>query len=532
MTAAVPNSAHEIRDAISKGDASAVEVCRWYLDRIQQLNATLGAFRAVAAERALEQAATIDRTRPQLPLAGVPIAIKDNMCTRGLPTTASSRILEGYVAPYDATVIARLQRAGAIVIGKTNCDEFAMGSSTENSAFGPSRNPWDVERIPGGSSGGSAVAVAARLAPVALGSDTGGSIRQPAAMCGILGLKPTYGRVSRYGLLAFASSLDQIGPMSRSVHDAALLLNVIAGPDPADSTAAPEPVPDFTHALTGDVRGLRIGVPSAILDEGVDAGVRRAFAVSLDVVRARGATLIDIDLPHARYAIPTYYLVATAEASSNLARYDGVRYGFRATGGLPDAAAALGGPGGAPSGPMDLRSMYNRTRNQGFGAEVKRRIILGTYVLSAGYYDAYYLKAQQVRTLIRGDYETSFERVDVVATPTSPTPAFKLGERLEDPLQMYLNDVFTVSANLAGLPAISVPCGFAAPSEQGPQLPIGLQLTGRMFDEATLLRVADAYQRDTDWWRREPVVANPNPESRVPSYFSKAFTRSPQDTNT
>jgi aspartyl-tRNA(Asn)/glutamyl-tRNA(Gln) amidotransferase subunit A len=500
MTAAVPASEHEIRDAISKGDASAVDICRWYLDRIQQLNATLGAFRAVAAERALEQAATIDRTRPQLPLAGVPIAIKDNMCTRGLPTTASSRILEGYVAPYDATVIARLQRAGAIVIGKTNCDEFAMGSSTENSAFGPSRNPWDVERIPGGSSGGSAVAVAAGLAPVALGSDTGGSIRQPAAMCGILGLKPTYGRVSRYGLLAFASSLDQIGPLSRSVYDAALLLNVIAGPDPADSTAAPEPVPDFTQALTGDVQGLRIGVPSAILDEGVDADVRRAFAVSLDVVRARGATLVDIDLPHARYAIPTYYLVATAEASSNLARYDGVRYGFRATGGA--------------SGPMDLRSMYNRTRNQGFGAEVKRRIILGTYVLSAGYYEAYYLKAQQVRTLIRGDYEMAFERVDVVAMPTSPTPAFKLGERLEDPLQMYLNDVFTVSANLAGLPAISVPCGFA-PSEQGSQLPIGLQLTGRMFDEATLLRVADAYQRETGWWRKEPV-----------------FTRSPRDTNT
>ena len=482
MTGTFPNTAREIRDAVARGDASAVDICRRYLDRLQALDSTLCAFRYVAAEQALQQAAHIDRTRPQSPLAGVPIAIKDNMCTRGLPTTASSRMLEGYVPPYDATVITRLQGAGAIVIGKTNCDEFAMGSSTENSAFGPSRNPWDVERIPGGSSGGSAVAVAAGLTPVALGSDTGGSIRQPAAMCGIFGLKPTYGRVSRFGLIAFASSLDQIGPMSRSVYDSALLLNAIAGPDPADSTAAPEPVPDFTAALAGDVRGLRIGVPSAILDEGVDTDVRQAFDRSLQVLRARGAVLVDIELPHARYAIPTYYLVATAEASSNLARYDGVRYGFR-------AAAS------------DLRSMYNRSRDQGFGAEVKRRIILGTYVLSAGYYDAYYLKAQQVRTLIRGDYETAFERADVVAMPTSPTPAFKLGERLEDPLQMYLNDVFTVSANLAGLPAASVPCGFTPRA-----LPIGLQLTGRMFDESTLLRVADAYQRDTDWWRKEPPV--------------------------
>lgn len=483
MNAALPDTARDIRDAVSRGDASAVEICRRYLNRIQQLDSNLGAFRAVAADRALERAGTIDRTRPQLPLTGVPIAVKDNLCTRGLPTTASSRILQGYLPPYDATVITRLQDAGAIIVGKTNCDEFAMGSSTENSAFGPSRNPWDVERIPGGSSGGSAVAVAAGFAPVALGSDTGGSIRQPAAMCGIFGLKPTYGRVSRYGLLAFASSLDQIGPMSRGVYDAALLLNVIAGADPADSTAAPEPVPDFTHALTGDVCGLRIGVPSAILDEGVDPDVQQAFSASLDVLRGRGATLVEIELPHARYAIPTYYLVATAEASSNLARYDGVRYGVRATGAS-----------------LDLHSMYNRTRDQGFGAEVKRRIILGTYVLSAGYYDAYYLKAQQVRTLIRGDYETAFARADVVAMPTSPTPAFKLGERLEDPLQMYLNDVFTVSANLAGLPAISVPCGFSSS-----ELPIGLQLTGRMFDEATLLRVADAYQRDTDWWKREPI---------------------------
>ena len=483
-----PVTARDIRDAIASGKISAVEVCRRSLDRIRQINPMLGAFRAVAAERALEDASHIDRVKPQLPLAGVPIAIKDNICTRELPTTASSRILAGYVAPYEATVIARLREAGAIVIGKTNCDEFAMGSSTENSAYGPSHNPWDVDRIPGGSSGGSAVSVAADFTPIALGSDTGGSIRQPAAMCGIVGVKPTYGRVSRYGLLAFASSLDQIGPLAHTVYDTALVLNAIAGPDAADSTASPEPVPDFTQALTGHVRGVRVGVPSAMLDDGVDGEVRRAFDASIHVLRERGATLVDVELPHARYAIPTYYVIATAEASSNLARYDGVRYGFRAAGST-----------------TDLRSMYDRTRAQGFGPEVKRRIILGTYVLSAGYYDAYYLKAQQVRTLVRGDYEAAFTEVDVVAMPTTPTPAFKLGDRLEDPLQMYLNDVFTVSANLAGLPAISVPCGFAA-SERGTQLPIGLQLTGRMFDEATLLRVADAYERNTDWSRKRPVL--------------------------
>jgi len=391
MTTELPGTARDIREGVLSGRVSAVEICRRHLDRIRQFDQKLGAFRAVDAARALDEAEQIDRTRPQLPLAGVPIAIKDNLCTRALPTTASSRMLETYVPPYDATVITRLRQAGALVIGKTNCDEFAMGSSTENSAFGPSRNPWNTDRIPGGSSGGSAVAVAARFAPVALGSDTGGSIRQPAAMCGIVGLKPTYGRVSRYGLLAFASSLDQIGPLARTVYDAALVLNAIAGPDPADSTATPEAVPDFTQALTGDVRDVRIGVPARLLDEGVDATVSQAFAASLQALRSRGATLIDVELPHARYAIPTYYLVATAEASSNLARYDGVRYGFRATGTT-----------------LDLRSMYSRTRDQGFGAEVKRRIILGTYVLSAGYYDAYYLKAQQVRTLIRRDYEAAW----------------------------------------------------------------------------------------------------------------------------
>jgi aspartyl-tRNA(Asn)/glutamyl-tRNA(Gln) amidotransferase subunit A len=358
-----------------------------------------------------------------------------------------------------------------------------MGSSTENSALGPTRNPWDPSRTPGGSSGGSAAAVAAGYAPAGLGSDTGGSIRQPAALCGITGLKPTYGRVSRYGLMAFASSLDQIGPLTRSAEDAALVLGAIAGHDPRDATSSSDAVPDYLAALNRDLRGLRVGVPRALLGEGVDGAVVAAFESAIGVLRGRGAALVDIDLPHAGYAIPVYYLIATAEASSNLARYDGVRYGHR---------APLGRDDGLPA-------MYDRTRDEGFGAEVKRRIMLGTYVLSAGYYDAYYLKAQQVRTLLRQDYERAFERVDTVAMPTTPTPAFKLGEKTSDPIQMYLNDVFTVSANLTGLPAISVPCGFSPE-----RLPIGVQLTGRMFDEATLLHIADAYQRDTEWHLKSP----------------------------
>jgi aspartyl-tRNA(Asn)/glutamyl-tRNA(Gln) amidotransferase subunit A len=402
------------------------------------------------------------------------------LCTRGIRTTASSRMLEHYVPPYDATVVSRLESAGAVIVGKTNCDEFAMGSSNENSAFGPVRNPWALDRIPGGTSGGSAAAVAAGLTPAALGSDTGGSIRQPAALCGVVGLKPTYGRVSRYGLIAHASSLDQIGPIARTVHDVALTLGVLAGTDPADATSSAAPVPDYTAALTGDVRGLRIGVPRTLF-EGIDAEVAHATDAALDVLKARGAMLVDVELPHARYATPVYYLVSTAEASSNLARYDGGRYGFRAG----------DGPGAKDRG---LRSMYARTRAQGFGAEVKRRIMLGTYVLSAGYYDAYYLKAQQARTLILRDYDQAFASVDVVAMPTSPTPAVRIGERVADPVQMYLMDVFTVSANLSGLPAISVPCGFTRSN-----LPIGLQLMGRRFDEATLFRVADAYERDTEW---------------------------------
>jgi aspartyl-tRNA(Asn)/glutamyl-tRNA(Gln) amidotransferase subunit A len=483
-------TAREIRKAVRSGARSALEICREALDRIGAIDPELHAFNTVVEARALERAAAIDREPDRwrdAPLAGVPIAIKDNLSTRGVRTTASSRILEWYVPPYDATVVARLEAAGAVIVGKTNCDEFAMGSSNENSAFGPVKNPWALDRTPGGSSGGSAAAVAARMVPLALGSDTGGSIRQPAALCGVVGLKPTYGRVSRYGLLAFGSSLDQIGPIARSVDDAALALQVLAGADPADATSAAEPVPDYSAALSGDLRGARIGVPQSMLEQGVDADVSRALTAALDTLQARGATLVDVELPHAKHAIPVYYLVATAEASSNLARYDGVRYGFRAD--------VKGG----------LRAMYARTREQGFGPEVKRRIMLGTYVLSAGYYEAYYLKAQQVRTLILRDYEQAFSgsaAVDVIAMPTSPTPAFRIGERVEDPLQMYLADVFTVSANLAGLPAVSVPCGFTAD-----RLPVGLQLTGRRFDEATLLRIADAYERDTEWSKQSP----PNP---------------------
>jgi len=468
------------------GGQGAVTAVEQALERIKRLEPSLSAFNTVMAERALDRARSLDAGATRGPLHGVPIAIKDNLCTTGVPTTASSKILAGFIPPYNATVVTRLEAAGAVIVGKTNLDEFAMGSSTENSALGPSKNPWDVTRTPGGSSGGSAAAVAARMVPVALGSDTGGSIRQPAGLCGITGLKPTYGRVSRYGLLAFASSLDQIGPLSLTAADAAKVFSVIGGFDAHDSTSSPEPMPDLSQALNGDARGLRIGVPRAFLGEGVDRSVLDAFDASLKVLTARGAVIVDIELPHAGYGIPVYYLIATAEASSNLARYDGVRYGHRTKLGKDDG----------------LLTMYERTRDEGFGAEVKRRIMLGTYVLSAGYYDAYYLKAQQVRTLLRQDYDRAFEKVDVVATPTAPTPAFRLGEKTSDPVQMYLNDIFTVSANLTGLPAISVPCGFA----EG-RLPIGFQLTGRAFDEATLLRAADAFQRDTAFHAETPPIA-------------------------
>jgi aspartyl-tRNA(Asn)/glutamyl-tRNA(Gln) amidotransferase subunit A len=480
-----PITVREIRESVRQRVRSARDVCAEALARLDAVEPSLHAFNTVTREQAMARAADIDRDFGRWrdrPLVGVPIALKDNLCTRGVRTTASSRMLEHYIPPYDATVVSKLEAAGAVVVGKTNCDEFAMGSSTENSAFGPTANPWALDRTPGGSSGGSAAAVAAQVVPLAIGSDTGGSIRQPAAMCGVTGLKPTYGRVSRYGLIAFGSSLDQIGPLTRTVADAALKLGVIAGNDPADATSAPEPAGDFAAALTGDISGVRIGVPAALLANGVGAEVGRAFQVSLEALAARGAVLVDVELPHAKYATAVYYLVATAEASSNLARYDGVRFGYRADG-------------------DSIHAMYARTRERGFGAEVKRRIMLGTYVLSAGYYDAYYRKAQQVRTLILGDYDRAFERVDVVAMPTSPVAAFRLGERVADPLQMYLADVFTVSANLAGLPAVSVPCGFT-----DARLPIGLQLTGRRFDEAALLRVADAYERETSWWKQMPPL--------------------------
>jgi aspartyl-tRNA(Asn)/glutamyl-tRNA(Gln) amidotransferase subunit A len=480
---ALPFTARGIVQAIRSREVSAVEVCRSTLDTIGRLDDSIGAFLTLAGDAALQRAAALDAKPAEmsLPLLGVPVALKDNICTRGVRTTAASKILERYVPPYDATVVERLVRAGAVPVGKTNCDEFAMGSSTENSAFKLTRNPWALDRTPGGSSGGSAAAVAARMVPLAFGSDTGGSIRQPAAMCGVVGVKPTYGRVSRWGLVAFASSLDQIGPLATSVADSALALQVIAGADPRDATSAVGDLPDFSSALTGNVRELRIGVPRALLARGVDPAVLGAFDDALELLRREGAEIVDVDLASSAQAIPVYYLVATAEASANLSRYDGVRYGHRA------------------SGAETLAAMYERTRDEGFGPEVKRRILLGTYVLSAGYYDAYYRKAQQVRTIIRREYDGAFERVDLIATPTTPTPAFRLGERVSDPLQMYLADVFTVAANLAGLPAVTVPCGFTSAS-----LPIGLQLTARAMDEVTMLRAAGAYERATPWHERSP----------------------------
>ncbi len=456
---------------------SAREVVTAHLARIAALDARLGAFLHIDEGGALRRADEIDaelaRGSDPGPLAGVPIALKDILVTRDVPTTAGSRILAGWIPPYDATVVERLRAAGAVLLGKLNMDEFAMGSSTENSAYFPCRNPWDLERVPGGSSGGSAAAVAAGLCAASLGTDTGGSIRQPASLCGVVGLKPTYGRVSRWGVIAFASSLDQVGPLARSVADAALLFEVIAGFDPRDSTSIAEPAPRLSGALTAGARGLTIGRPREYDLPGVDPEVTRAVDAALAVLADHGARVRDISLPHAGHALPTYYLVAPAEASSNLARYDGVRYGQRAEG----------------SG-ASLLEMYRRTRGAGFGTEVKRRIMLGTFALRSGYYDAYYKKAQQVRALIAEDYRRAFAEVDLVASPTSPTPAFRLGEKASDPMAMYLADVFTLGANLAGLPGISLPCGLTAGG-----LPVGLQLVGKPLDEATLIRAAAAYER-------------------------------------
>ncbi|HKE01720.1 MAG TPA: Asp-tRNA(Asn)/Glu-tRNA(Gln) amidotransferase subunit GatA, partial [Planctomycetota bacterium] len=470
---------------VGEGSTRAADVARHFLARVRAHDAPLHAFLEVDERETLRQAEAIDamprERRSKLPLAGVPVALKDIFCARGFETTCGSKILKGYRAPYDATVVARLRAAGAVLFGRTNMDEFAMGSSTENSSYGPTRNPWDRTRVPGGSSGGSAAAVAARFAPLALGTDTGGSIRQPASLCGISGLKPTYGRVSRYGLVAFASSLDQIGPFAWNVDDTALLTQVLMGADPLDATCLEEPVPDLRAAAKRGVKGLRLGVPREWLGEGIEAATRAAVAGAIAGLRERGASVVEVELPNAALAIPTYYLVATAEASSNLARFDGVRFGFRANGGT-------------------LGELYGKTREEGFGAEVKRRILLGTFVLSAGYADAYYKKALQVRALLRRDFERAFERCDVVVGPTSPFPAFEVGAKADDPLAMYLCDLYTAAINLVGLPGMSVPCGFAG------SLPIGLQLVAPPLREDAIFAAAGAHEAATDWHRRVPPL--------------------------
>ena len=465
------------RSAVQERRTTAFALAEAHYARIEKEDEKIGAFLTLCKERALEQADHIDRLaaegKPLPPLGGVPVGIKDVMSTRGVRTTAGSKILEKYIPPYDCTAVARMENAGAVVLGKTNCDEFAMGSSNENSAFHAVHNPRDLSRVPGGSSGGSAAAVAADMAVVALGSDTGGSIRQPASFCGVVGLMPTYGRVSRYGLIAFASSLDHIGPLTKTVKDAAIVLGTIAGRDPMDATSADVPVPDYVAQLEKPVRGLRLGVAKEYFGEGLDDEVRQAVESAIDKLKGLGCEVVPVSLPHTPYAIPAYYLIATAEASANLARYDGVRYSYRA------------------SGAKSLAEMYRRTRDEGFGAEVKRRIMLGTDALSAGYYDAYYLKAQRVRTLLARDFEEAFRSVDAIVTPTSPTAAFRLGEKSNDPLAMYLADIYTVTADLAGIPGISVPCGVAHDN-----LPVGLQILGKHFDEATILRVAHAYEQE------------------------------------
>ena len=464
------------RSAIQERRTTSMSLVESFYTRIQKEDSAIGAYLTLTKERALEQADRMDRMaaegKPLPALGGVPVAIKDVMCTRGVRTTAGSKILETFIPPHDSTAVARLEAAGAVVLGKLNCDEFAMGSSNENSAFHPVRNPRDTSRVPGGSSGGSAAAVAADMAVVALGSDTGGSIRQPASFCGVVGLMPTYGRVSRYGLIAFASSLDHIGPLTKTVHDAAVVLRTIAGRDPMDSTSADVPVPDYPAELNKPVSGLKIGVAKEYFGDGLDSEIRKSVEDAIERLAKLGCEIVPVSLPHTEYAIPTYYIVATAEASSNLARFDGVRYGYRV------------------KNAKTLAEMYRRTRDEGFGAEVKRRIMLGTYARSAGYYDAYYLKAQKVRTLLTRDFDAAFKKVDAIVTPTCPTAAFKLGEKVNDPLAMYLADIYTVTADLAGIPGISIPCG-----ETHEKLPIGLQILGKHFDEATILRVAHAYEK-------------------------------------
>lgn len=463
----------DVRESVVHARRSAVDWTNEYLERVEARNPQINAFLHVGGEQALAAAGEIDerKDRAALPLAGVPIGIKDVLVVRGLPATAGSKILEGYLPPYDATVVSRLKAAGAVILGKLNCDEFAMGSSNENSAYGPVRNPVAPDHVPGGSSGGSAAAVAAGMAVATLGTDTGGSVRQPASYCGVVGLMPTYGRVSRYGLIAFASSLDRVGPITSTVRDAAAILGVIAGHDPLDATSSTAPVPDYLESLNRPVKGLRIGIPAEYFGEGLDPEVRAAVEATIEQLRAAGCEVEPVSLPHTKYAIAAYYVLATAEASSNLARFDGVRYGLR----VPDAGT--------------LQAMYRESRDRGFGAEVKRRILLGTYALSAGYYDAYYKKAQQARTLVARDFLEAFSKVDALVTPTAPAPAFKLGEKTGDPLSMYLADVYTVTASLGGICGISVPCGCASGN-----LPIGVQILGKHFDEGTILRIGAAVE--------------------------------------
>ncbi len=477
----------ELSDRLKQGELSSTGLTEAYLKRIEEVDGKIHAYITVSREEALEQASEADRRikegKDVTALTGIPIALKDIFCTRGLRTTCASRILEDFTPPYDATVVKRLKDAGAVILGKLNMDEFAMGSSNENSAFFKTLNPWDTGCVPGGSSGGSAAAVAASECAASIGTDTGGSIRQPASCCGVVGLKPTYGRVSRLGMVAFASSLDQAGPLTRCVEDAAIVLNVIAGHDPGDATSIDAPVPDYTDGIGQGIKGMKIGIPGEYFVEGLDGEVDAAVRQAMEVLKDAGAETVDISLPHTEYAISVYYLVATAEASSNLARYDGVKYGLRVDEG------------------RGLLEMYKLTRDRGFGPEVKRRIMLGTYSLSAGYYDAYYRKASQVRTLIKRDFEEAFKVCDLILTPTSPTAAFRLGERMKDPLTMYLSDIFTISCNLAGIPGISLPCGFTSGG-----LPIGLQLLSRPLEEQTLLRAAYTYEQSTDWHKRRPDV--------------------------
>lgn len=477
---------HELHERLSRKEVSSQQIVEALLQRVREIDPQVQAYLTVAEEEALKGAYEADRriTSGKIsPMTGIPLAIKDNMCTEGIKTTCASKILENFIPLFDATVIKRIKEEGGIILGKTNLDEFAMGSSTENSRFFTTRNPWDLETIPGGSSGGSTAAVAADECIAALGSDTGGSIRQPAACCGVVGMKPTYGRVSRYGLVAFASSLDQIGPITKDVEDCAILLNVIARYDPLDSTSADFPIPDYRKALVQDIKGWVVGVPQEFFVEGVDPEVEERVWEGIRVLEGLGAVVKEISLPHTGYAVATYYIICTAEASSNLARYDGVKYGFR----TPNT--------------RELMEMYLETRSQGFGPEVKRRIMLGTYALSSGYYDAYYRKAAQVRTRIKDDFDEAFQQCDVIITPTSPTPAFRLGERVQDPLQMYLSDIFTISANLAGVPAISIPCGFSSGD-----LPIGLQIIGRSFEEEKVLQAAYTFEQNTDHHRRKPPL--------------------------